>query len=90
LDGDNTYVSDTLTHDSAGNLTFDGVQKYTYDVWNRQIKVYKAYRNSGGTLTDGSEVSVSTCDGLGRARRWSTAKSGAAIARKPARRRNRS
>jgi hypothetical protein len=36
------------------------------DAWNRQIKVTKAYRDSGSTLTAGSEVSVSAYDGMGR------------------------
>ena len=31
-------TSVTVTHDSAGNLTYDGTYRYTYDPWNRLVK----------------------------------------------------
>ena len=32
-------TSTAVTHDANGNLTDDGTYKYTYDVWNRLVKV---------------------------------------------------
>jgi RHS repeat-associated protein len=64
-DTDNLVVNETFsgtaitpTHDDAGNLTNDGTYKYTYDAWNRLVKV---------TLQDASKVvQVAEYDGLGR------------------------
>jgi hypothetical protein len=41
-------VADTLTYDSNGNLTYDGLQAYTYDAWNRLKTVAHAYRDGSG------------------------------------------
>ncbi len=65
LDGDNT-TTESLTHDPAGNLTYDGIYQYGYDAWNRMIQVTKAYRDSGGTLHSGSVITLSRYDGLNR------------------------
>jgi hypothetical protein len=41
----------TPTHDDAGNLTFDGAYKYTYDPWNRLVKAtLEADGAQGGSL----------------------------------------
>jgi len=59
-----------MRHDAAGNLTFDGNFAYTYDAWNRQIQVKRAYitKDNTGTKTyhEGSTISTSTYDGFGR------------------------
>jgi RHS repeat-associated protein len=60
------YETDTLTHDAAGNTTYDGVQKYAYDAWNRLVKVAHAYRDAGGTLQSGSTWVTMAYDGRGR------------------------
>ena len=54
------------SHDAAGNLTYDGTQKYTYDAWNRLTQVAHAYRDSGGSLQTTGEWARMTYDGLGR------------------------
>jgi hypothetical protein len=41
-------VADTLTYDNNGNLTYDGIQAYTYDAWNRLRTVAHAYRDGSG------------------------------------------
>ena len=51
---------------AGGNQTYDGRHRYTFDAWNRLAKVYRAYRNSGGALADGSLVATIQYDGLGR------------------------
>jgi len=43
-------------YDAAGNLTYDGKQKYTYDAWNRQVEVKR----------DNAVISTSFYDGLHR------------------------
>jgi RHS repeat-associated protein len=45
------------THDLAGNMTFDGTFKYTYDAWNRLMTVRNYSNNLKGTYS---------YDGLGR------------------------
>ena len=51
-------TSITPTHDHAGNLTYDGTYRYTYDAWNRLVKA---------TLNDTDvEVQAAVYDGLGR------------------------
>ena len=62
----NGAVQETLTHDDAGNLTYDGVYQYTYDAWNRLVTITKAYRDDQGTLQTGSTVATLSYDGLGR------------------------
>ncbi len=44
------YASETPRTDNNGNLTYDGVQQYAYDAWNRLVGIAHAYRDSGGTL----------------------------------------
>ncbi len=62
------YADEELTHDDAGNMTYDGVFAYTYDAWNRLVQVTKAYRSPSGTgnLSYGSVVNEVRYDGLGR------------------------
>ena len=63
----NGYAEETLTHDAAGNLTYDGVYQFTYDAWNRLVKVTKAYRDPGsGNIATGSVVTTMQYDGQGR------------------------
>ena len=66
LDGSG-FADSEPTHDPAGNLTYDGVHAFTYDAWNRLVKVTKAYRDpSSGNVTLGSVVNEIEHDGLGR------------------------
>ena len=37
------YAQEALTHDAAGNLSYDGLHKYTYDAWNRLTLVNRAW-----------------------------------------------
>ncbi|CAN5370455.1 hypothetical protein BH09PLA1_BH09PLA1_12260 [soil metagenome] len=59
-------VSDTPTHDLAGNMTYDGSQKYAYDGWNRLATVAHAYRDGAGTLQSGQSFDTMSYDGKGR------------------------
>ena len=59
-------TGDELEYDRAGNLTYDGVYHYTYDAWNRQVKVTKAYRDEDHELQLGSTVQENEYDGTGR------------------------
>ncbi len=59
-------AEETPTHDAAGNLTYDGLHKYTYDAWNRLAAVERAWRDSDGNLQIGSVVASMEYDGLGR------------------------
>ena len=52
--------------DAAGNLTYDGRHKYTYDAWNRMCSVGQAYRDSNGTVQSGYAVGTYWYDGLHR------------------------
>ncbi len=60
------YASETPTYDLAGNLTYDGVQQYTYDAWNRLITIAHAYRDSSGTLQHGQTFDAMRYDAKGR------------------------
>ncbi len=60
------YASETPTCDLAGNLTYDGVQQYTYDAWNRLIGIAHAYRDSSGTLQRGQTFDAMRYDPKGR------------------------
>jgi len=68
------FVPQGPEYDLAGNLTYDGVYAYSYDAWNRLVKVSKAFKegtdNSGdvtlGSLQTGSVVATMTYDGRGR------------------------
>ena len=71
----NGYAPQGITHDAAGNLTYDGVEQYACDAWNRLVKVTKVYREAtddgtgGVTLSSvqtGSVVAGMQYDGLGR------------------------
>jgi RHS repeat-associated protein len=53
-------------HDLAGNLTFDGVQKFTYDGWNRLAKVAHAYRDGSNNVQAGQANVTMSYDGRGR------------------------
>lgn len=59
-------AEETLTHDAAGNLIYDDCYQFTYDAWKRLVKVQRAYRTSGGTLTATSTVATMRYDGTGR------------------------
>ena len=56
---------DTLAHDAAGNLTYDGCFRFTFDAFNRMVKVQRAWRDGGGLQT-GSTVGTIAYDGLNR------------------------
>jgi RHS repeat-associated protein len=69
------YAPDSLLHDAAGNLTYDGNQAFVYDAWNRMISVAKAFRTTSdngsggvtlGSLQLGSVLQTNTYDGAGR------------------------
>jgi len=49
---------------AAGNLTFDGRHKYTYDAWNRMRSVGHAQRDSNGT------VQIAVNGQIGDANQW--------------------
>ncbi len=63
---DDGYGQDTLVHDAAGNLVYDGLYAYTYDAWNRLTAVTKAFRDTHGQIQHGSTVAVMAYDGLDR------------------------
>ncbi len=65
LDGSG-YADETPTYDPNGNLTYDGVQQYTYDAWNRLVGIAHAYRDSGGTLQHGQTFDAMRYDAKGR------------------------
>ena len=50
----------------AGNLTFDGVYKHTFDPWNRLVKIAKAYEDPGSGIQTGSTIMQAEYDGQGR------------------------
>ncbi|MCG3179188.1 MAG: hypothetical protein BIFFINMI_01521 [Phycisphaerae bacterium] len=54
------------THDASGNLTCDGLYKFTWDAWNRLVKVTRAYRDGNGDLQSGSQIAALAYDPLGR------------------------
>ncbi|MFA9478962.1 RHS repeat-associated core domain-containing protein [Phycisphaerales bacterium AB-hyl4] len=60
------YAHDDPTHDAAGNLTYDGVYRYSYDAWNRLVAVTKAYRDSQGDIQEGSTIQKLEYDAQGR------------------------
>ncbi len=61
---DSTSV--TVTHDNAGNLTYDGTYRYTYDPWNRLVKTtLNAAGDQGGSQQD-ITIQTAKYDGLGR------------------------
>ncbi len=65
----NGNVAETLAHDAAGNLTYDGVYAYGYDAWNRLVTVRPAWRDAppgGGDLQFGSIIQSNAFDGAGR------------------------
>ncbi len=57
---------DTLAYDNNGNLTYDGLQSYTYDAWNQVKTVAHAYTVSGGTPQHGTPFEMLSYDGMGR------------------------
>jgi RHS repeat-associated protein len=58
-DGRSSY---TLSTDAAGNLTYDGIYQFSYDAWNRMVKVTNAWSSSDA----GSVIDLMSYDGLGR------------------------
>jgi RHS repeat-associated protein len=63
------YATDELKYDPAGNLEYDGRHKFTYDAWNRLVKVEHAYRDdTAGSIgySTGSTIATMQYDGLGR------------------------
>ncbi len=54
----------TLSSDANGNQTYDGLQAYTYDAWNRLKTVAHAYGT--GSSNAGQVSSTMSYDGLGR------------------------
>ena len=53
-------TSITYTHDDNGNLTDDGRFKYTFDAWNRLVKV---------TASNDTDVVIQTAEYDGKGRR---------------------
>ncbi len=47
------YTQETLTYDPAGNMTYDGMFKFSYDAWNRLVGVKRAWRDYNGSPTNG-------------------------------------
>lgn len=62
------YADIEHDHDATGNLTFDGTFKFTYDAWNRLIKVQNAYRDpdAPSAVQTGSTIADYRYDGLNR------------------------
>ena len=60
------YEPVTHVHDAAGNLTFDGEKSYTFDAYNRLVKVQNAYRIDSTTIGKGSPLGQYAYDGTGR------------------------
>ena len=58
--------NEKLTHDAAGNLTYDGRYKFVWDAWGRLAEVKRAYRESDGDLAVTSSIATMKYDGLGR------------------------
>ena len=56
-------AEDEPTYDAAGNLTYDGLYGYTYDAWNRLVKVKHAYPGDRDGTSTAAEMKY---DGLGR------------------------
>jgi hypothetical protein len=65
FDQNNGYAEDKLTHDAAGNLTYDGIFVYRFDAWNRLVTVKKAYRDSAGNVQANLTMAELAYDGLG-------------------------
>jgi RHS repeat-associated protein len=64
----NGYAADSFTYDNNGNLTYDGLQQYTYDAWNRLSTVAHAYRDfaGDGNVHAGQVSATYRYDALGR------------------------
>jgi RHS repeat-associated protein len=59
------YAEEAIDYDRNGNLIYDGVQKYSYDAWNRMVAIAHAYRSSG-TVSAGQSSVTMKYDGKGR------------------------
>jgi RHS repeat-associated protein len=70
------YAEETIDYDRNGNLTYDGVQKYSYDAWNRMVAIAHAYRSSG-TVSAGQSSVTMKYDGKGRRIQKAIANTGA-------------
>jgi len=71
VDSTTGYASDDLVYDSNGNLTYDGLQSYSYDGWNRMKTVAHAYRaltadGGDGNVHSGQTLSATSYDAAGR------------------------
>ena len=44
------YSANAPADDAAGNMTFDGTAKFTYDGWNRLVGVAHAYRDGSNNV----------------------------------------
>ena len=64
--GDGTAAGDALASDGDGNQTFDGVQCYAYDAWNRLAAVRHGYRDGGNALGRGQVSVTMAYDARGR------------------------
>jgi len=73
-DGFDGPLSVTLTYDANGNLTGDGLYRYTYDAWNRLVRVQR--RGPGTEPDDWHEIALYGYDGLGRRVRKTVSHSG--------------
>ena len=60
----NGRAEQNTSYDDAGNLAYDGIYKYSYDAWNRLVKIEKAYHD--GAIQTGSVVGEFAYDGLSR------------------------
>jgi len=47
-------------------MTFDGTQKFTFDAWNRLVKVAHAYRDGSNNVQSGAASITMKYDGRGR------------------------
>ncbi len=70
------FGQETLTYDPAGNMTYDGMFKFSYDAWNRMVGVKRAWRDYNGSptngiypLAEGSTVATISLPTAGRLRR---------------------
>jgi len=73
-DGFDGPLSVTLTYDANGNLTGDGLYRYTYDAWNRLVRVQRT--GPGAEPDDWHEIARYGYDGLGRRVRKTVSHSG--------------
>ncbi len=68
FDINSIYVVQDLDYDAAGNLIYDGMHQFTYDAWNRLVKVENAYPDDSASAgySPGSVIATMDYDALGR------------------------